>query len=96
MIKSLSSKAWEFPRSDGAAILLWASVVGVLARLVGVLLKEDVSLMRSDFFQSKLTPVDPIIGLLLTAWFVRKVLGGDHPDGGIPATFHALSTRRGV
>jgi hypothetical protein len=59
MIKSLSSKAWGFLRSDGAAILLWASVVGVLARLVGVLLKEGVSLMRSDFFQPKLTPVDP-------------------------------------
>ena len=78
MIKSLSSKAWEFLRSDGA-ILLWASVVGVLAWLVGVLLKKGVSLMRSDFFQPKLTPVNPIKGLLLTAWFVRKVLGVDHP-----------------
>ena len=61
MIKSLSSKAWEFPRSDGAAILLWASVVGVLARLVGVLLKEDVSLMRSDFLLSTGIPAIELI-----------------------------------
>ena len=85
MIKSLSSKAWEFLKSD-RAILLWASVVGVLAGLVAVLLKNGVSLIRSGIFSaqtysgwSPLLGFGPIIGLLLTALFVRKVLGGDHP-----------------
>ncbi len=102
MIKSLSSKAWEFIRSD-RAILLWASIVGVLAGLVAVLLKNGVSFIRSGIFSaqtysgwSPLLGFGPIIGLLLTAWFVRKVLGGVHPGGGIPATLHALSTRRGA
>ena len=102
MIKSLSSKAWEFLRSD-RAILLWASIVGVLAGLVAVLLKNGVSFIRSGIFSaqtysgwSPLLGFGPIIGLLLTAWFVRKVLGGVHPGGGIPATLDALSTRRGA
>jgi CIC family chloride channel protein len=102
MIKILSSRAWEFLRSD-RAILVWASLVGVLAGLVAVLLKNAVSLIRSGIFSAQdlsgwkpLLGFGPIIGLLLTAWFVRKVLGGDHPGGGIPATLHALSTKRGA
>jgi len=102
MIKILSSRAWEFLRSD-RAILVWASLVGVLAGLVAVLLKNVVSLIRSGIFSAQdlsgwkpLLGFGPIIGLLLTAWFVRKVLGGDHPGGGIPATLHALSTKRGA
>jgi len=95
-------KVWEFLRSD-KAILVWASLVGVLAGLVAVLLKNGVSMIRSCIFSAQtftnfkpLIGLGPIIGLLLTAWFVRKVLGGDHPGGGIPATLHALSTRRGA
>ena len=102
MIKILSSRAWEFLRSD-RAILVWASLVGVLAGLVAVLLKNAVRLIRSGIFSAQdlsgwkpLLGFGPIIGLLLTAWFVRKVLGGDHPGGGIPATLHALSTKRGA
>ena len=64
MIKSLSSKAWEFLRSD-RAILLWASVVGVLAGLVAVLLKNGVSLIRSGFFRPKPTPVGPLFWVLV-------------------------------
>ena len=95
-------KVWEFLRSD-KAILVWASLVGVLAGLVAVLLKNGVSMIRSGIFSAQtftnfkpLIGLGPIIGLLLTAWFVKKVLGGDHPGGGIPATLHALSTRRGA
>jgi CIC family chloride channel protein len=95
-------KAWKFLRSD-KAILVWASLVGVLAGLVAVLLKNGVSMIRSGIFSVQaftnfkpLIGLGPIIGLLLTAWFVKKVLGGDHPGGGIPATLHALSTRRGA
>ena len=95
-------KAWKFLRSD-KAILVWASLVGVLAGLVAVLLKNGVSMIRSGIFSAQaftnfepLIGLGPIIGLLLTAWFVKKVLGGDHPGGGIPATLHALSTRRGA
>jgi len=95
-------KIWEFLRSD-KAILVWASLVGVLAGLVAVLLKNGVSMIRSGIFSAQtftnfkpLIGLGPIIGLLLTAWFVKKVLGGDHPGGGIPATLHALSTRRGA
>ena len=96
------SKAWEFLRSD-RAILVWASLVGVLAGLVSVLLKNGVSFIRSGIFSvqtlTNFKPIlglGPIIGLLLTAWFVKRVLKGDHPGGGIPATLHALSTRRGA
>ena len=95
-------KIWEFLRSD-KAILVWASLVGGLAGLVAVLLKNGVSMIRSGIFSAQtftnfkpLIGLGPIIGLLLTAWFVKKVLGGDHPGGGIPATLHALSTRRGA
>jgi CIC family chloride channel protein len=95
-------KAWKFLRSD-KAILVWASLVGVLAGLVAVLLKNGVSMIRSGIFSVQaftnfkpLIGLGPILGLLLTAWFVKKVLGGDHPGGGIPATLHALSTRRGA
>jgi CIC family chloride channel protein len=95
-------KAWKFLKSD-KAILVWASLVGVLAGLVAVLLKNGVSMIRSGIFSVQaftnfkpLIGLGPIIGLLLTAWFVKKVLGGDHPGGGIPATLHALSTRRGA
>ena len=95
-------KAWKFLRSD-KAILVWASLVGVLAGLVAVLLKNGVSMIRSGIFSVQdltnfkpLIGLGPIIGLLLTSWFVKKVLGGDHPGGGIPATLHALSTRRGA
>ena len=96
------SKVWEFLRSD-KAILVWASLVGVLAGLLAVVLKNGVSLIRSGMFSAQslinfqpLIGFGPIIGLLLTAWFVKKVLGGQHPGGGIPATLHALSTRRGA
>ena len=98
----MRSKVWEFLRSD-KAILVWASLVGVLAGLVAVILKNAVSLIRSGIFSAQtfsnfkpLIGLGPIIGLLLTAWFVKKILGGDHPGGGIPATLHALSTRRGA
>ena len=98
----MRSKVWEFLRSD-KAILVWACLVGVLAGLVAVILKNAVSLIRSGIFSAQtfsnfksLIGLGPIIGLLLTAWFVKKILGGDHPGGGIPATLHALSTRRGA
>ena len=51
MIKSLSSKGWEFLRSD-RAILVWASLVGVLCGFVAVLLKNGVSLIRSGIFSA--------------------------------------------
>ena len=89
-------------RSD-RAILVWASAVGVLAGLVAVLLKNGVALIRTGFFGAKdfvgwngLLSLGPIIGLILTYLFIKRVLGGDHPGGGIPATLHALSTRKGA
>ena len=103
--KNLSSsltKLWIFLRSD-SAILVWASVVGVLAGLVAVLLKNGVALIRSGIFGTQefvgwqcILGLGPIIGLTLTYLFIQRVLGGDHPGGGIPATLHALSTRRGA
>ncbi|HHZ96789.1 MAG TPA: hypothetical protein EYN67_14850, partial [Flavobacteriales bacterium] len=102
LLASFSTNTWEFLRSD-RAILVWASLVGVLSGLVAVLLKNGVSLIRSGIFSAQtffgynfIVGLGPLIGLLLTAWFVKKVLKGDHPGGGIPATLHALSTRRGV
>lgn len=93
---------WEFMRSN-RAILVWASAVGVLAGLVSVLLKNGVSLIRSGFFGVQemtsmqwILGLGPIIGLSLTYLFVKNVLSGDHPGGGIPAILHALSTRKGA
>ncbi|PCJ80331.1 MAG: chloride channel protein [Bacteroidetes bacterium] len=101
LLSSISANTWEFLRSD-KAILVWASLVGVLSGLVAVLLKNGVSLIRYGIFSAQtlsgynfILGLGPLIGLLLTAWFVKKVLNGDHPGGGIPATLHALSTRRG-
>lgn len=89
-------------RSD-RAILVWASAVGVLAGLVAVLLKNGVSLIRSVFFGVQevtsmqwILGLGPVIGLTLTYLFIKKVLAGDHPGGGVPAILHALSTRKGA
>ena len=89
-------------RSD-RAVLVWASAVGMLAGLVAVLLKNGVALIRTGFFGAQsftgwqwILGLGPIVGLILTYFFVKKVLGGDHPGGGIPATLHALSTRKGA
>ncbi len=89
-------------RSD-RAVLVWASAVGMLAGLVAVLLKNGVSLIRTGFFGAQsftgwqwILGLGPIIGLILTYLFIKRVLNGDHPGGGIPATLHALSTRKGA
>ena len=87
LLASFSTNTWEFLRSD-RAILVWASLVGVLSGLVAVLLKNGVSLIRSGIFSAQtffgynfIVGLGPLIGLLLTAWFVKKVLKGDHPGG---------------
>ncbi|MAO46233.1 MAG: chloride channel protein [Crocinitomicaceae bacterium] len=102
LISNLLARFWGFMRSD-RAILVWASAVGMLAGLVAVLLKNGVALIRSGFFGAQsftgwkwILGLGPIIGLTLTYLFVKRVLGGDHPGGGIPATLHALSTRKGA
>ena len=89
-------------RSD-RAVLVWASTVGMLAGLVAVLLKNGVALIRAGFFGAQsftswqwILGLGPILGLTLTYLFVKRILGEDHPGGGIPATLHALSTRKGA
>jgi len=102
ILSDLWDRFWFFMRSD-RAVLVWASAVGMLAGLVAVLLKNGVALIRAGFFGAQsftswqwILGLGPILGLTLTYLFVKKVLGGDHPGGGIPATLHALSTRKGA
>ena len=102
ILSDLLDRFWFFMRSD-RAVLVWASAVGMLAGLVAVLLKNGVALIRAGFFGAQsftswqwILGLGPILGLTLTYLFVKRVLGGDHPGGGIPATLHALSTRKGA
>lgn len=102
ILSDLWDKLWVFMRSD-RAVLVWASAVGMLAGLVAVLLKNGVALIRTGFFGAQsftgwqwILGLGPILGLTLTYLFIKRVLGGDHPGGGIPATLHALSTRKGA
>ena len=93
--------AWTWMKSD-KGLMLWAVLVGVASGLLAVVMKQSVGGLRSLMFTiqgwiggSWLLALGPILGLAATAYVVRTVLQGDHPGPGIPATLHAISTRRG-
>ena len=102
ILSDLWERFWLFMRSD-RAVLVWASAVGMLAGLVAVLLKNGVALIRAGFFGAQsftswqwILGLGPILGLTLTYLFVKRILGEDHPGGGIHATLHALASRNGA
>ena len=93
--------AWTWMKSD-KGLMLWAVLVGVASGLLAVVMKQSVGGLRSLMFTiqgwiggSWLLALGPILGLGATAYVVRTVLQSDHPGPGIPATLHAISTRRG-
>lgn len=94
-------RAWTWMKSD-KGLMLWAVLVGVASGLLAVVMKQSVGGLRSVMFAiqgwvggSWFLALGPILGLAATAYVVQTVLKGDHPGPGIPATLHAISTRRG-
>ncbi|MDA0945412.1 MAG: chloride channel protein [Bacteroidetes bacterium] len=88
-------------RSD-KGMMLWAVLVGIVSGLLAVAMKQSVSGLRTVMFAiqswlggSWFLAFGPLLGLVATAWVVQTLLKGDHPGPGIPATLHAISTRRG-
>jgi CIC family chloride channel protein len=83
-------------------MMLWAVLVGIVSGLLAVAMKQSVSGLRTVMFAiqswlggSWFLAFGPLLGLVATAWVVQTLLKGDHPGPGIPATLHAISTRRG-
>ena len=98
-LEALQKELWSRLGPTNALILL-AAVIGMLAGLLSVLLKNGVGWLRSlpestgEAGSSELLFFLPILGLVLTHVLVRKGFGGRHPGPGIPATLHALSRMR--
>ncbi|MDA0729769.1 MAG: chloride channel protein [Bacteroidetes bacterium] len=101
MMTSRLEAAWKWMRSD-KGMMLWAVLVGIVSGLLAVAMKQSVSGLRTVMFAiqswlggSWFLALGPMLGLVATAWVVQTLLKGDHPGPGIPATLHAISTRRG-
>ena len=84
------------------SLLAWAVVIGMVAGGMTVLLKNGVALLRRGLFGAAelsgwdgVLALGPVLGLVATAWFVKRGAKGDHPGPGVPATLHALSRRQG-
>jgi CIC family chloride channel protein len=101
MMTARLEAAWKWMRSD-KGMMLWAVLVGIVSGLLAVAMKQSVSGLRTVMFAiqswlggSWFLAFGPLLGLVATAWVVQTLLKGDHPGPGIPATLHAISTRRG-
>ena len=99
--REATGRAWTWMKSD-KGLMLWAVLVGIASGLLAVVMKQSVGGLRSVMFAiqgwiggSWLLALGPMLGLAATAYVVQTVLKGDHPGPGIPATLHAISTRRG-
>lgn len=99
--REATRRAWTWMKSD-KGLMLWAVLVGIASGLLAVVMKQSVGGLRSVMFAiqgwiggSWLLALGPMLGLAATAYVVQTVLKGDHPGPGIPATLHAISTRRG-
>lgn len=99
--REATRRGWAWMKSD-KGLMLWAVLVGIASGLLAVAMKQSVGGLRSVMFAiqgwiggSWLLALGPILGLAATAYVVQTVLKGDHPGPGIPATLHAISTRRG-
>lgn len=93
-------KQWKDGLGPANMVLVLAGVMGVVAGLLAVLLKNGIGWLRqlpwiADGARgTEFRFVLPIIGLILTHILVRKAFGGRHPGPGIPATLHAISRMR--
>lgn len=99
--KTLFPRVRAWARSE-QSLLAWAVVIGMVAGGMTVLLKNGVAVLRRGIWGvaewtgwEGVLALGPILGLVATAWFVRRGLKGDHPGPGVPATLHALSRRQG-
>lgn len=84
------------------SLLAWAAVIGMVAGGLTVALKNGVALLRRALLGLEevtawegVLALGPVLGLVATAWFVRRGAKGDHPGPGVPGTLHALSRRQG-
>jgi CIC family chloride channel protein len=83
-------------------ILFASLVIGFVAGLVAVILKNGVFLIRNllteDISMEKLPflyIVYPLVGLIVTVWLVKKVFKKS-PGMGIPSTLYAISRRKSI
>lgn len=83
-------------------ILLASIVVGFVAGLVAVALKNGVFFLRHLLLEGTsagkvaiLYVVFPLVGLLLTVWLIKKVFKKS-PGLGIPSTLYAISRRKSI
>lgn len=98
-IDSLQKQVWERMGPANSLVLL-AALIGMIAGLLSVLLKNGVGWLRSlpesagGEGSKELLFILPILGLVLTHLLVRRGFGGRHPGPGIPSTLHAISRLR--
>jgi len=97
--KRMQQELWRRLGPANALVIL-AAVIGMIAGVLAVLLKNGVGWLRTlpeltgGEGGPELLFMLPIIGLILTHLLVHRGFGGRHPGPGIPATLHALSRMR--
>lgn len=91
---------WRGGLGPSNVVFLLAALIGIIAGLLAVCLKNGVGWLRQLPWISggdqgwEIRFVLPTIGLVLTHVLVRQVFSDRHPGPGIPATLHAISRMR--
>ena len=91
---------WRGGLGPSNVVFLLAALIGIIAGLLAVFLKNGIGWLRQLPWISggdqgwEIRFVLPTIGLVLTHVLVRQVFSDRHPGPGIPATLHAISRMR--